>query len=104
MRLIDADRLVVELGHLTPVNDSPYWIGRVDGINDTLSYISKQRTIDAEPIKRAKWYKDEDNFIRCSNCNVPATYGVVEYFPYITFEKIMSKYCPNCGAKMDLEE
>ena len=54
-------------------------------------------TVEAEPVKHGKWKEivthngcTSDYDCICSNCNES---GVPHY-----------KYCPHCGAKMDLEE
>lgn len=59
------------------------------------SQIDAIPTADVAEVKHGKWIGSIDfpimqAMIRCSLCNEPA----------IT----MSKFCPNCGAKMDLEE
>lgn len=54
-------------------------------------------TIEAEVVKHSRWGEldydfDTDTYTRpCSNCG----YKSAEY---------SKSYCPNCGAKMDLEE
>jgi len=51
-----------------------------------------------EPVRHGRWVKvsprREASF--CSKCGVSAVKVFGEYFT--------SNYCPNCGAKMDLEE
>lgn len=49
-------------------------------------------TVDAEPVRHGKWtiYKE------CSECCELALYNANEEF-------VLSKYCPHCGAKMDLK-
>lgn len=58
-------------------------------------YIEDFPTADVAEVKHGKWIGSLDfpimqAMIRCSLCNEPS----------IT----MSKFCPNCGAKMDLKE
>ena len=50
-------------------------------------------TIDAVPVVHAKWIDAREycGDYMCSNCD--ALYGTNKF-----------KYCPNCGAKMDLED
>ncbi len=74
--------------------------------------ISECATIDAEPVrhgwwrqdyKRYKWIDDwiEEQYLKCSECEYEEywlglnDYSTVDDYP---------NYCPNCGAKMDLEE
>lgn len=54
-------------------------------------------TIEAEPVKHGRWehkkhklFGNEYDYI-CSTCG--CDYALAQY-----------RYCPNCGAKMDLEE
>ena len=54
-------------------------------------------TVDAEPVRHGRWEENEDkdswfrDVVFCSRCGIgnAARRGA---------------YCPNCGAKMDLEE
>lgn len=51
---------------------------------------------DVEPVRHGRWIKDGD-FLICSACeaeiNIKNSLGADNH----------RKYCPNCGAKMDLE-
>jgi NADH pyrophosphatase NudC (nudix superfamily) len=50
--------------------------------------------VDAAPVKHGKWElvdEAEPRRYGCSKCSCLSWYGTY-------------KYCPNCGAKMDLEE
>lgn len=52
---------------------------------------------EAEPVKRGRWVsvqRRSATFYECSLCNDRWNYGAVIYL----------NYCPNCGAKMDLED
>lgn len=52
---------------------------------------------DVAPVVHGKWVYGEDVDIQCSVCGVDAlTEG--------DYRQVKSRYCPNCGAKMDLEE
>ena len=51
-------------------------------------------TVDAAPVKHGRWELDdaaEPQRYGCSKCSCSTWYGTY-------------RYCPNCGAKMDLEE
>lgn len=83
MRLIDADAI--------PENEMNYpaWV-----------CLRKQPTIDAEPVKHGRWIHTDaaaswDAKDECSVCH----YATVDRINLSHFN-----YCPNCGAKMDLEE
>ena len=49
-----------------------------------------KETLTAEPIKHGKWMIDKSGFLMCSKCG---TLLDEDYKP--------SRFCPNCGAKMD---
>ena len=67
--------------------------GESECLNDK---INKLPAVDAEPVKHGRW-KETKNGFRCSQCKRepglhPTRRGA-----------FLSKFCPNCGAKMDLE-
>ena len=92
MRLIDADAMVarfcdgVEVERLDFVYDP----------TDLPDMLAEMPTIDAVPVVRGEWivqtgsYDPRETWIKCSVCNYPTTKSWGE-----------TKYCPNCGAKMD---
>lgn len=55
--------------------------------------IADAPTVDAVPVKHGRWiYENDDpSMIPCSMCG------------YQVFRYNNTPYCPNCGAKMDLE-
>ena len=94
MRLIDADALY----------EKSYWHGEYPDVGNPYAEgveavdvgdIDDAPTIEAEPMKHGRWvygdYYDIGDV--CSECDWDS--GMVN--PTL-------RYCPNCGAKMDLEE
>lgn len=87
MRLIDADRLKRQV-------EGRSW--RAKG--KMVELIDDSPTIEAEPVKHGRWYRPEGwpkkTYKRkCTHCQGVAYFcGNGDYM-----------YCPNCGAKMDLE-
>lgn len=89
----------------TPTN-SPAYMRYVTQLNERTSI--KHKVYDAPaayvaPVKHGKWIgKQLDNFrkyeVTCSNCG---WVGIENYDSYN--EPSDFNYCPNCGAKMDLE-
>ena len=93
MRPTDADALFYKLA-----NTDPNTKGRFcDGIATAMNFVLNAPTIDVAPVTHGRWVYDEES----------AKWG----YPYICTAKgcgkahnFKEKYCPNCGAKMDLEE
>lgn len=60
-------------------------------------YIKALQTADAVPVRRGLWIEDHD-YLKCPECSVMVKRD-------FTFYDIGNwNYCPNCGAKMDLED
>lgn len=94
MRLIDVDALMNNLFDGLRDGDVLYRIPP--------SAIENAPTID--PVKYGKWIDlrkdDMDYEFKCSCCGY--TFGM--YNEDITPLDVGMNFCPNCGAKMDLEE
>lgn len=94
MRLIDADKLKAHYA---------WWKGGTremtmdEAKNDFDTIIDLQPTVD--PIKHGYWKWNKQYGTECSECGT-AMFEIVGA-PYTTFEP---NYCPNCGARMDLDE
>lgn len=112
MRLIDADALLTEANA-----DGAY--GYVDA-----EQIANAPTIEVEPMKHGHWIleanKERTNYrwnvtAECSECCDEKNEIWAGFFPNVpdciaidvallSAESVkLSNYCPNCGAKMDLE-
>lgn len=68
-----------------------YLVGAIDAFS----------AADVEPVIHAKWIVLDDCSnagVYCSNCHKK-----VYKIDYPNTMKVKSKYCPNCGAKMDQE-
>lgn len=115
MRLIDADALKnwIDCGHLR--NPTELCFSELD----VVQILDKQPTFDAVPMeyheecllnnvhkrieaekalkkafRHSYWIHDINNLYGCARCGNRETMG----------HKKKKNYCPNCGAKMDLEE
>lgn len=68
-------------------------------VSELRKFISTFPTVDAAPVKHGKWETDstEQNEFWGHYCNRCST-----YLPY--GRDWRPNYCPECGAKMDLEE
>ena len=56
--------------------------------------INSVSSADVAPVRHGRWYWAKDGHCKCSVCE-----------QYATVKRLVVKtnYCPNCGAKMDLE-
>ncbi|MFA5675425.1 MAG: hypothetical protein WDA65_02785 [Christensenellales bacterium] len=89
MRLIDADALKNTIKNMP--ND---YYGDLC-IGDALKEIDNAPTIDAVPVVRGEWIENPTkDSILCSYCH--ADWNLFDNDTY------RFCYCPNCGAKMDL--
>ena len=96
MRLIDADALINYVKSLgtSPLNEWETW--------GVLAAIEKQPPIDAVPVVHGMW-DSKGLKIRCSGCTYRVYLGTYDEGIHRE-EKALFRYCPNCGAKMELEE
>ena len=59
--------------------------------------IEEEPAADVVEVKHGRWYWEDDDYCRCSECTQKAP-----VVPQYQDEPITTKtnYCPNCGAKM----
>lgn len=93
MRTIDADEILKK-----KYLENPYYRDYVVSVEA----IENATTIEAEPVQHGKWI-DMGDFVQCSQCGV-ACMKEFQSFYGKTKRVAFSRYCPSCGAKMDLEE
>ena len=106
MRLIDADRLKQDLD-LDIYTTKLLRNGKSDlifnhHISELESFkrtIDLQTTIDAEPTRHGEWKHDRDSIQIDSYCSCCGFINI--FMPKRNFADM--PYCPNCGAKMDLD-
>lgn len=96
MRPIDADQLVKKTHNYYPSIDHYCCSRKVVELRD----IIEAPTIEAEPVKHGRWINRTksvkgllDYRFDCSTCGHIFWNAGIKNF----------NYCPNCGAKMDLE-
>ncbi len=84
MRMIDADEAIVNFGF--------EWDDICPTRDEVVSFLRKQKTIDAVPVVHGEWV---ERALRptCSLCGFSGSLIDAPISPF--------KYCPNCGAKMD---
>lgn len=106
MRLIDGSALLKELRKVQKEceKDGQEMGGEsvliAVGLDDACDIVKSVPTVDAKPVLHGRWvkkeYKSVDSVLwLCSECNRRAA---------DKFEIRSWKYCPSCGAKMDLHE
>ena len=79
------------------MNDAPEQVGYSrENAADCIRYMD---AADVAPMRHGRWVLDEKRYVvYCSECSEP-----VSYYPNIRDVREENHYCPNCGAKMDLE-
>lgn len=102
MRLIDADALIKDIAESIRLADE--WEKEshekkdkhgikcaIDTRRALLAMISRvKKSPTIEPVKHGRWSEDDEGFYHCSVCKELSDWE--------------HRYCPNCGAKMDLKD
>lgn len=91
---IERDALMVALcKEITGEGD--YYNGKDDMQDQIRDMVSQFPTADVAPVRHGRWgtHSDRPDSLICSVCN--CGFDMWKHDPH--------NYCPNCGAKMDLE-
>ena len=78
------------------IGDGDYYNGKDDMQDQIRDMVSRFPAADVAPVRHgrwfptAKWWQGGSGWKRCSECGI--------------LHLGKSNFCPNCGAKMDLEE
>lgn len=106
MRLIDADELeamVKRLIELTPTADPVTHETAIDFLSEEGWLQEHDRILTESAVKHGRWIYYEDETIedggRCSVCLCDQPV----FWEEKTWRYVETRYCPNCGAKMDEE-
>lgn len=105
-RLIDADALIEILKRM-PFGYAESFAGKA-----AIAEVSECPTIEAEPVRHGRWVVDDLGRTHCSGCGErlpfmhcysddPCCDYDEEWDEEWDEEIPESRYCPNCGAKMD---
>ena len=90
VRLSDLRKLLQT--DAVPMTD--YSKGIHEGIRYALQVAADMQPVEAEPVRHGRWdYRHEDDWCYCSVCGTDAEGS--------DGECLETKYCPNCGARMD---
>ena len=96
MRLIDANALIKAFEKQE--ND----FHSVSDFINSIATIDIASTIDAEPVRHGRWIRLEGRkYARPHKCSICRN-GLD--FSAVNAGRGDANYCPNCGAKMDLDE
>lgn len=99
MRLVDADLLKEQMESVCMGI-----MAGTESYNAPLKTIDDAPTVDAKPVVRGKWIKNEGRYgWHCSVCEKDDFYAFVRDSD-TDENKLQDYYCPNCGAKMDKED
>lgn len=69
----------------------------INGIESVLEYAENLPAADVAPVVHGRWIEDHD-YLKCPEC------GVMVKWDFTFFDIGNWNYCPNCGAKMDIED
>ena len=96
-RLIDADEIIEKVKLLIQVDKEAGCIGtRLFTLKNVIDFLNEAETVD--PVKHGHWEESkclDDCFWVCSCCKFPSQ--------AVAAPKLY-KYCPNCGARMDVHD
>ena len=92
-RLIDADALFGKM------EETP-WYNNKDRDEIAEELVFNAPTVDAVPVVHGRWELDKYGGVACTKCGKCVSIGGETA---LHNAKSSQKYCPNCGAKMDLE-
>jgi DNA-directed RNA polymerase subunit RPC12/RpoP len=75
-----------------------------DAYNDLAEDFHRIPAADVEPVRHCKWLRNDYDWnslttYRCTACGEEFCFEIDEDLPLLNYN-----YCPNCGAKMDLED
>lgn len=104
MRPIDADaakhKMMICINAMIEGDENKEFAAFAKEMIGYLSFaIDDIPTIEAEPVRHARWVKDKDGFHHCSECG-ENTDRQEDAFGY-DISEFKTIYCGNCGAKMD---
>ena len=105
-RLIDANAIPWEEYYVPDPDSNDQWDYKKE-LTVTKPVIDKMPIVDAVEVVHGRWEdmyggKYENPRFRCSLCKKKALYVPVQgLLGNWSDTQTLSKYCPNCGAKMD---
>lgn len=86
------------------INDAKRkWLEKDDDHRSFAEVIKDIPAADVEPVSHGRWVNDSDHIPHCSECEAIALQRHKLYLEEKAFDVpfVLSKRCPECGAKMD---
>lgn len=90
-RLIDVDKVINSMQKCLDENTDKKGSVAYFTFEALITALKQEPTVDAVPVVHGRWNTDEKGVTYCGRCRIIDDYASVH------------NYCPNCGAKMDLE-
>lgn len=103
MRLINGDELKLKLPNTYHNGFENCRECRLLEREEVNAYIDRMPTVDAAPVVHGEWISAGE-FEACSVCGTTQLKTINTYYGKATKLWVKTNYCPNCGAKMDLED
>ena len=99
IRPIDASGLMNLLEKELDMNGITDWgKGYMDAIHDAMEHVKFMPTLEAEDIKHGEWLSVDTNLVEGYYCSIC---GNEIYRSDCVQQDIKTKYCSDCGARMD---
>jgi len=97
MRLVDADALKADCQMANDCKDCKTYVrdceyDRIYTKMDFCGWLDDAPTVEAVPVRHGRWKDKDGGIATCSVCG--DRWGVWS----------VMKYCPNCGARMDVKD
>ena len=97
-KVLEMDEYIERDGLISDIDAAMENAGMGYVVGQTLKrYVKRQTAADVAPVRHGRWIWQTESVYKCSNCGDDA--HVKEVMGKPSFD-----YCPNCGAKRDLEE
>ena len=94
INLEDLMKFPIRLDHYDKEHGNEHFIC---GIETVLEYAENLPATDVAPVVHGRWISDGDGYHWTYNCSICAW---KDGYPF----NERHNFCPNCGARMDLEE
>lgn len=87
---------IISLSAITGIFSVSAFEAIMTGVRKLKRIYADRRRVREKPVVHGRWKQVDETKCRCSNCDIIALIGL---YPHGDMN-----YCPNCGAKMDIDE